>query len=374
MTHDPHLLTDLIALASRSPSAHNTQPWSPRIVGETVEVGVVPSRTLPAGDSTFRDVILALGAWTESFAIGAADEGYAVDVEVLPAISDLDELPISGPADPALPVLRLSLRPLPTGSETAVAVSPFTPEDVQHRAVYRGALAGDPGLFSDLTAAQLPPWLTLREIDGAVIGHLSRLGIAYTASRKDVGEELLHWLRLSKQHPKHDLDGLTAEALVMPGWAAALAAPFTRRPRLRRPALALAVVVGRAVESYHRTKPLPPNGRTVVGNAAAARHFVLVANARDAGLTDVLGSAEALTSQIGMPEPLVVDAGRALQRLWLQAGSDGAAVSPHSELIDSPAAHGALRKRLGLGRADVALAVFSAGRPLGVVPRSARLI
>ena len=372
------LLSDLILLASRSPSAHNTQPWSPRIVEETVEVSVVPSRTLPAGDSTFRDVVLALGAWVESFAIGAADRGYAIDLEVLPMISDLDELPITGPADPDSPVLRIAVHPAaesaPTGPAGTGGPVPFTPEDVRQRAVYRGALAGDPGLFADLTDSELPSWLSLREIDPAVIGHLSRLGIAYTASRKDVGEELLHWLRLSPRHPHHDLDGLTAEALLMPDWAARIAAPFTRRARLRNPALAVGVVVGRAVESYHRTKPLPRNGRSVVGNAAAGRHFVLVANARNAGLTHLLGAAEALTSQIGMPEPLVVDAGRALQRLWLQASREGAAVSPHSELIDSPAAHAALRKRLGLGRADVALAVFSAGRPLGAVPRSARLL
>src|ERR1700712_2663910 len=86
-------LPDLILLAGRSPSPHNTQPWSPRVVSDdTVEVAVVPSRTLPAGDPSFRDVVLSLGAWVESFAIGAAEQGWNVHAEALPALSRLEEL------------------------------------------------------------------------------------------------------------------------------------------------------------------------------------------------------------------------------------------------------------------------------------------
>src|ERR1700712_1201267 len=80
-----------------------------------------------------------------------------------------------------------------------------------------------------------------------------------------------------------------------------------------------------------------------------------------------------MDSRIGVSEPDVLDAGRALQRLWLHAHIRGLAVSPHSELIDSPLAHGLLRKRLSLGRSDVALSVFSVGVATGVVPRSPRL-
>ena len=72
----------MLRIASRSPSAHNTQPWAPRIVGpDTVEVSVVPARTLPAGDPSFRDLVLALGAWCESLAVAAAADGRSIDVE-----------------------------------------------------------------------------------------------------------------------------------------------------------------------------------------------------------------------------------------------------------------------------------------------------
>ncbi|PPF79438.1 hypothetical protein C5B96_12835 [Subtercola sp. Z020] len=159
------LLEQLITLAGRSPSPHNTQPWSPHIVapaaladavseadahadadaapaasapaaapiasppslaGPMVEVCVVPSRTLPAGDPSFRDVVLSLGAWVESFAIGAAEHGYDTHVEALPLLSQLEDLPLTGPADRARPVLRVRLEPAGAAESEAGATTPPT--------------------------------------------------------------------------------------------------------------------------------------------------------------------------------------------------------------------------------------------------------
>ena len=124
----------LLRIASRSPSAHNTQPWAPRIVEpDTVEVSVVPARTLPAGDPSFRDLVLALGAWCESLAVAAAAVGRSIDVQPLDALSRLDELPLDGPADPEDPVLRIRVLDAPSAS-------PYTVQDVLARRVFRGTL------------------------------------------------------------------------------------------------------------------------------------------------------------------------------------------------------------------------------------------
>jgi hypothetical protein len=348
----PEVLHELVLLASRSPSPHNTQPWSPRIVDGGIEVAIVPSRTLPAGDPTFRDVIMALGAWIESVAIGAREAGYGVDVEVLPALSDLDSLPITGPADAGRPAFRVTLVP-----DTATAAT-FTSDDVRDRRVYRGELVGRPDVFTQLDSLELPPWLSVRTLDDGAMKQLSTLGIAFTASRATIANELLQWLRLDPRHPRYDRDGMTDAMLVMPRRIARIAAPFTRSARLRDPAVAVAGSIARFFEGLRQNAPLPSNAADEVG---APTHHVLVANSRAAGIDSILSVTEAMDSRIGVTEPHALEAGRVLQRLWLHAHRQGVAVSPHSELIDSPAAHGALRTRLGLSRSDVALAVFSAG-------------
>jgi hypothetical protein len=339
------------------------------VVGDTIEVAVVPSRTLPAGDPTFRDVIMSLGAWIESAAIGAAEAGYGITVEILPALSQLDALPIDGPADPALPVFCVRLTPL--ADSPAVAPSAFGSDDVRERRVYRGRLSGRSGVYTDIGGLALPPWLSLRALDDAAMGQLSRRGIAFTAARAPIARELLHWLRLDPSHPRYALDGMTDAMLLMPRWLARAAAPFTRSARLRDPALSVASSLARFLEGAGSDAPLPPRS---AGDVSAPTHHVLVANARAAGIEDLLSSTESMDSRIGVTEPHALEAGRVLQRLWLHAHHQGLAVSPHSELIDSPTAHGALRARLGLRRGEVALAVFSAGVPqTDAVPRSPRL-
>ncbi|RFA18245.1 hypothetical protein [Subtercola boreus] len=400
------LLDGLILLASRSPSPHNTQPWSPHIVRDgadpvpTVEVCVVPSRTLPAGDPSFRDVVLALGGWVESFAIGAAEAGYDAEVEALPQLSRLEELPLTGPADAAMPVLRLRLVPRLAAKaggghssqgaragtdatrgdaaahpvDESAAPRPFTADDVRERAVYRGRLIGHPATWDDLSDVDLPPWLTLRRLDDRAMAYLSRLGIAFTASRPSIAKELLHWLRLDPAHPNYTKDGMTDTMLGVPAPLARLAAPATRWRSIRNPLLGVAGVVGRTAESLERARTLRPLALSLAESQdESPTHLVLVANARLAALDDGPRITAAMDSRIGVAEPDALEAGRALQRLWLHAHTRGLVVSPHSELIDSPLAHGLLRKRLSLGRSDVALSVFSAGVAAGAVQRSPRL-
>ncbi|NQX26017.1 hypothetical protein HQQ81_01450 [Microbacteriaceae bacterium VKM Ac-2854] len=353
---DDRDLSEWIAVAGRTPSAHNTQPWAPRIVApDTVEVAVVPARTLPAGDPSFRDLVLALGAWCESLSIAA---GRAIEVEPLEPLRHLDELPLVGPVGD--PVLRVRITDRPGDSA-------FTPQDVLERRVSRGELAALPWV-----APALPPGLGIREIDPGAMARLVRLGVAYTASRPSVAEELLHWLRLSPAHPNYHRDGMTDRMLMMPRPVAAVAAPFTRRARLRDPAIRVGGAFGRMLEGLERTVRLPQ-----ATASAGPRHVVLVADARRLGGAEFeehrVSATEAMDSRIGAPEFAVLDAGRELQRIWLHVHRLGGVVSPHSEIIDSPHAHGRLRRRLGLRRSEVALAVFTVGRAVGDVPISPRL-
>jgi nitroreductase len=382
-------LAGYVRAAGRAPSAHNTQPWAPRVVDGAVEVSMVPSRTLPAGDPTFRDLLLSLGTWVESVAVVAAADGLVVSVEPLPALCLLEDLPVEGPADPGLPVLRLTFTDADGDADvhahahaSAGGVTPgltttdgFTATHVRDRRVFRGTLLPAPDVWRD--SPRLPAWLRLLEVDDPAMRQLVCLGTAYTASRPTVAAELVRWLRLSPDHPRYTRDGMTDQMLALPAPVARLAAPFTRRPALHDPLVAMAGMVGRAAEGLGRGRPLPrrPEDQSDV----RVRHLVLVADpGARAGTAGVSGAGRApvtqpVESRIGIPEDAAVEAGRALQRLWLHAHVQGLVVAPHSEVVDSPAAHGALRRRLGLRRSEVALSVFSAGIASGPVARSPRL-
>jgi len=373
MTRKSELAQRWIRVAARAPSPHNTQPWTPRIVDGAVELAVVPDRVLWAGDPTFRDLLLALGAWIESFAIAAAAEGFATDVQPLQPLSSLHELPHHGNADLALPVISLQVH-------AGTYDTPFTPDDVLHRRVHRGRLIGARDVWSEAPGSL--SWLHLRHVDPRTMRVLIRLGTAYTASQRHVATELVQWLRLSPRHPRYHQDGMTDAMLVVPVPIARLGAALIRRPRLRDATLALARVVGRQVAAVSRNPLLGARSSAHVAPrenpAVSVRHLALVADMRTIGDTATgLGSGDPNSRSSDRPATLppraVVEAGRALQRLWLHAHRNGVAVYPHSEVIDAPDVHVAVRNHLGLQREEEILAVFTAGRPAGPVARSPRL-
>lgn len=198
---------------------------------------------------------------------------------------------------------------------------------------------------------------------------LRQLGTWFTFARPEVTLELIRWLRFTPRTPDYTRDGLSDQVLLLPLPVARLAAAAMSRGWLVRKVALVAGSLGRSSVGLLRERPLP-SPRKIKGGG---RHFALVADAKQAGATSVLSLTEALGSSIGIEEELVLEAGRVLQRLWLDAHLSGALVAPHSEVIDGPDAHAALRRRLRLSRAEVALAVFSCGRAGVPVPRSPRL-
>jgi hypothetical protein len=83
MTLDAPLL-QLVALASRSPSGHNTQPWTLVRTGERrLVLRSQPSRWLPMVDPTNRELLLSFGALIETIRQAAPAIGYRVDLQVL---------------------------------------------------------------------------------------------------------------------------------------------------------------------------------------------------------------------------------------------------------------------------------------------------
>lgn len=359
---DARLLETILRTAAQAPSAHNTQPWDPRIVDGGVDLHVAHGRTLPESDPTGRDTLLALGAWTEAARVAAEAEGRTLDVTLLPGLDD-PAVTVRGSA--ATPVARLTLG-VPAAAGATVEA------DAERRALgdrltYRGRTHAVPGFLAEASGV-VPKWIRLVPVASGDLQHFASLGTADAFTRPGVAEELASWLRLSPAHPKYEVDGLSDLTLLLPAPVARLGAAVTRRRRLRDTAARSARRGGdllrRLLLELHLDAP---------GAAADAEHFVLVVEAKELDLGRGIELTRVLNHPLGVPASVVFEAGRVLMRVWLLAARRGASFSPHSQVLDSSLAAGELQFRLGLARRDLPLFVASVGRPdASWVPRAAK--
>ena len=90
----------VLALASRAPSVHNTQPWRWRVGTESLHLYSDVTRQLPNTDPEGRDLILSCGAALNHCVVALAAVGWRAKVARLP-----------NPADPPMPSLEPCMRP-----------------------------------------------------------------------------------------------------------------------------------------------------------------------------------------------------------------------------------------------------------------------
>lgn len=111
----PSVARDIVALATRAPSLHNTQPWRWRIVSEEVlELFAAHDRQLSVLDPRGRLMTLSLGAALHHAMVAARAVDRAVEVERFPAGGppDLVARVHLGGSVPAGPAERIALSSL----------------------------------------------------------------------------------------------------------------------------------------------------------------------------------------------------------------------------------------------------------------------
>ncbi|MFC5175477.1 Acg family FMN-binding oxidoreductase [Nocardioides taihuensis] len=91
-TVDDATLREVVRLACRAPSVHNTQPWRWRIDGARLELHVDRSRQLTVADPDGRDLLISCGAALHHAAVAAAGLGVPAHVVRFPDASDPDHL------------------------------------------------------------------------------------------------------------------------------------------------------------------------------------------------------------------------------------------------------------------------------------------
>lgn len=271
--------------AALAPSSHNTQPWRFRVGPDFVDLLVDRRRALPVADPEHRELVISCGAALLQLCVAAAHDGAGADVTLLPRAGEPD----------LLASVRWNV--VPPDAELA-ALS----HAIEGRRTWRRRFAS-----AEVSAAAQRALVAAAAAHGGwlhvVTGNADRRAVGALVAEGDAAQwrdpawrrELAGWL-----HPAASGDGLTVPGLVAP--------------------LAQFVV---------RTFDL---GRRV--------------GAKDQGLA--VGSP--LLAVLGTGGDTVrdwIEAGQALARLLLVAGTLGLQASYLNQPVEVPALRAKLRERCG---------------------------
>jgi len=153
MTTATETLTEIVAMATRAPSMHNTQPWRFLVVpasddtieGALIEVREDPKRALPVGDPTGWGARVACGAAVFGLRLGIAVRGHRAETHLLPDPSEPELIARIrvGAQHPSTPVERDLYTAIPRRRTNRYPFSDVTPDaDTVARLVPAARLEG----------------------------------------------------------------------------------------------------------------------------------------------------------------------------------------------------------------------------------------
>lgn len=198
----------ILYLASLAPSGHNTQPWSVRYIQPYHWIICnEKNRWLPAVDPHQRETILSIGAFLQNLEYAAASFGYTVDINLLAATNQDQDL--------------VELRLIKSGLHTDFDIStiklrrtvrshylnvPLKAEDLHY-------ITGVDTDFAHFIApgSKQYQWLNEATVTANQI----------QSYRDDAEGELAEWIRFSANAASQHYDGLTPASMEiqgLPGW------------------------------------------------------------------------------------------------------------------------------------------------------------
>lgn len=312
-------LSAIIARAALAPSVHNTQPARWRITDDGLLLACDPATILPAGDPEGRDAGLSCGAALEAAVLALSAGGISARVTDHWLRNDTTTIPgyrLAAILRPGAQTRPDPLEPLLDSRFTfRAAFLPAIPDMWRHWQPDDAVLLTDPA-DKDWIA-------TLND----------KIGLQ-TLRRSPVRKELVHWMRLSRGHPRYALDGMNRAALRM-------SAPT---------AFAAGLTLGPLWPLCDRLGLTPAMTAEAKNTTSAA---VIAAFHRPAGESPVT-------------------TGRAYLRLCLNAARCGFAGWPMAALADDPATRATIAAQLHIGPDRRLIQMIRFGVPAGPMPARAR--
>jgi hypothetical protein len=166
-----------LSYAILAPNPHNRQPWLVDLsVPDQVVLKVDTNRMLPHTDPFNRQITVGLGCFLEVMVMAAAQDGYAVELDVFPQGSDilaLDDRPVaiatfradrSVTADPLFAHL-MNRRSNKEPFDTTRPLAPATIAQISQAAIYGSRIAGDASDASLAALRKLTTEALIIEID-----------------------------------------------------------------------------------------------------------------------------------------------------------------------------------------------------------------
>lgn len=306
---------------TRSPTVHNVQPFRLRFHENELFIIDDTERMLTVGDPEENDHELSLGAFVESLSIALSAQGLKFK-----RITFHKE---------SLVAMRIRAKVL---VEPCDVIDPLYAY-VHERRCYRGK-------FPELETTEERKLITeLKKVPGVHILAQGQLKKNWATlydkasysflSKNAYMEELYRWMRLTKDHPFYDADGLNAKALSL-NWIEAFFGDFLLQPHM-----------------YEKMKKLGLGPALISEAPQIQSSLAVVAIFADKNLS-------------------LIDQGRAFLRTWLEITKLGLNVTPMSALSDAPAT----RKKIEdhLSNEQHLLTVFRVGKvPQSKVYTSPRL-
>jgi hypothetical protein len=280
-------MLEVIYLASLAPSGHNTQPWTVTIIESNHWIiGTDATRWLSVVDPENREMLLSIGAFLENLIIAANVKGYEVELRIVAkTLQDRDILEIklhkrdySRNFDIKKIKLRRTMR------------NNFLKDDLSSE---------DVRLFVNENSKRLI-YYARQSKEGNYLAEGTLLANQAQTYRNAAQEELAKWIRWSNDEIQYYRNGLTPETMEIDGIGKWYVKNFYSRQS--------------ALSNSFRKATI-----TKIQEQVAAGSGWLLVTSKDSSI------------------PELIDAGRTLQRIWLETRDKNIAIHPMTQMLEEAA-------------------------------------
>lgn len=287
----PTLHGEILRFASLAPSGHNSQPWLVKISSPDEWILCADrSRRLPAVDPDNRELLLSMGAFLENLSLAAGSLGYGADIRITARTPQDTEIA-------RVTVKRDTARPYPLARIRGRST-------VKRNYLNRELSAAD---VRYLTAPLSGHFFYFPKDSrhSRCISEGAAEAFRLQSMRDDAQRELVQWIRLSDDHARRRMDGLTAESMGITG------------------------IGGLIVRNFMKPEDFLTRGNRQRGIDMTAR-----LTTEGAGWIVVTGYSGGVAG--------IIETGRRFQRMALLARDRMIAIHPMTQVLEEPSGRQAL--------------------------------